>query len=1018
MKSHLFNVTALRVYVSINLMAKKKKDPPKKKYAIAPIEKEQSLFEKLWAGLEDSSVGKFVDAKGLRKEVQHFLPSGGLSFDEQSGRDNLGWLPVAGEAADAASTIEALRKGEYTDAALYGTGLMIPFVPGGKIKNAVKPYIKPYVDTVKPYISNAKSYIKKGIDATEEVAEDTLKRLKKHGESVNDGNRFTEAMFYDPSTKNLRPEVVEKMLKAENPAITQLEIEEYLGFIRDNPEYTQINPFRDGTSLAISDNPLYKDVGFGGPSGEPQLLNSSQKAFLKGRGAEPGAGFYDPSTGATFTYVNKNSTLARSGEIAAHEGGHRASRIRPDVASNSFFDSTTIYDEKYGYYVAREDTESGRFFRKILKDPVPIPKGASKEEAERIADLNWHSSPDELHSEKIAAAKVIFNEVFRMSKESFEVKSGKKLVKGTELFKNFKKDLQERYIQAVRSSDIYDRHILQELEQAQHRTVGKRNSFFKKETSLSDKLKALKMFGITGAALFGGQQIRAQAGEEEFKHGGEVGCTECEKAKYAEGGEVEGQVGPPEPEEYELDINDADSIYGAALQNRKPKIPEELEKVFMDTPDRDREYIIEDFMTERYNTELSDLEMQHYALWMDAGWANPKDIGVYDIQGYWKSNAWKDNTDPDNHGSDTYKKPSHPTFSDESQYSAQKGGSEFIGGRWREDGGFLAGPDNMYTNDRLRWEFSREKNRPEYLYTGTPVVEVSPKDIGTQQKVQQFDKGGEVTKDGGGEEVENETSKIHSPVIENGTNIRVLQRFLNEIYPELGKLGEGLIEDGIWGEKTYTLYQKFKTDYPKSKGKTRRNIREGAPVTGFLEATFPGAMTTISALADDIFRKQVMNYGPNDRPPVRTEGDFTDDQVNVLRDITRKNLAAGKSYIDYKDYDAVRPSQAYRADSGIRTFGSLLGDPGFQTQSVLGRASIVTTPETFTAEPDTLVLDTYNFNNDAYSHLNRGGTPIDNLKEATGKALSPYGIVRNMAQYFGSQEGDTSAKKYAVRTNQ
>jgi len=269
----------------------------------------------------------------------------------------------------------------------------------------------------------------------------------------------------------------------------------------------------------------------------------------------------------------------------------------------------------------------------------------------------------------------------------------------------------------------------------------------------------------------------------------------------------------------------------------------------------------------------------------------------------------------------------------------------------------------------------------------------------------------------GGEEDTKDVSKVYSPTIEEGTNIRVLQKFLNESYPELGKLGEAIAEDGKWGENTHNLYQKFKSDNPKSDGENRRNIREGAPVTGFLEAAFPGAMTTISAITDDIFRKQFMDYGSNDKNPIRTEGDFTEDQVGVLRDITRKNLAAGKSYIDYKDYETVRPSKAYSSNSGVKTAVSLLTDPAFQTQSVLGRASIVTTPQTFTSEPDTLVLDNYDFNNDAYTHLNRNGTSTDKIKESVGKASSPYGFVRNVAQLFGSQEGDTSAKKYAVKTS-
>ena len=271
-----------------------------------------------------------------------------------------------------------------------------------------------------------------------------------------------------------------------------------------------------------------------------------------------------------------------------------------------------------------------------------------------------------------------------------------------------------------------------------------------------------------------------------------------------------------------------------------------------------------------------------------------------------------------------------------------------------------------------------------------------------------------------GEEKKSTRPDPYTPVITEGTNIKVLQRYLNEVYPELGKLGEGLVEDGKWNQQTEEVYKKFKADNPKSDGEMRRSIRRALPVTGFLESMFPGAMTPVSALVDDVARKQFGNYGPNDKNPIRTEGDFTDKQMGVTQKIVRNNLTNGLNTVEYEDWNTVSPWEAYGKGSGLRTAAALFTDPAFQAQSTLGRANIVTTPETFTMNPDTLLLDTYDFNEGSYSQLNadKNISTLDKFKDAKSNADSPYGIARNLAQHFGSQEGDKSSKKYFVTTNQ
>jgi hypothetical protein len=58
-------------------------------------------------------------------------------------------------------------------------------------------------------------------------------------------------------------------------------------------------------------------------------------------------------------------------------------------------------------------------------------------------------------------------------------------------------------------------------------------------------------------------------------------------------------------------------------------------------------------------------------------------MGSYDLQGAWKDiKAGKLKFDPQTgHLPDTYKKPNHITFSNESKYSD---GKTFIGGKWEE----------------------------------------------------------------------------------------------------------------------------------------------------------------------------------------------------------------------------------------------------------------------------------------------------------------------------------------------
>ena len=154
------------------------------------------------------------------------------------------------------------------------------------------------------------------------------------------------------------------------------------------------------------------------------------------------------------------------------------------------------------------------------------------------------------------------------------------------------------------------------------------------------------------------------------------------------------------------------------------------------------------FFLELYNTELTADELLEYYVWRNTlsqrrsilNNTTPEeeltrldmDRGAYDIQGFWKSGDYK-NTDSDGHGSDKWKKPNHVTFSNESKYAKnyelpegeEDNRSEYEGGLWNSDGGYVPSEHNMYGNERLHREFNNE-DRPEYLYMGNQFIYSHP----------------------------------------------------------------------------------------------------------------------------------------------------------------------------------------------------------------------------------------------------------------------------------------------------
>lgn len=83
----------------------------------------------------------------------------------------------------------------------------------------------------------------------------------------------------------------------------------------------------------------------------------------------------------------------------------------------------------------------------------------------------------------------------------------------------------------------------------------------------------------------------------------------------------------------------------------------------------------------KYNTPIPPEKQADFDKWVATQTAktgkNPlNDRYDYDVNGYWLSGA---GTDERGHGTDLFKKPNHPTFSDESKYHGVDGN---YGGKW------------------------------------------------------------------------------------------------------------------------------------------------------------------------------------------------------------------------------------------------------------------------------------------------------------------------------------------------
>lgn len=107
--------------------------------------------------------------------------------------------------------------------------------------------------------------------------------------------------------------------------------------------------------------------------------------------------------------------------------------------------------------------------------------------------------------------------------------------------------------------------------------------------------------------------------------------------------------------------------------------------------------------TDKYNTKLTPKQEEQFLKWAEKN-NKLQDAYDYDIRGFWKN---KEKFAENGHGSDKFKKPNHPTFSDQSIYHGIDG---YIGGKWLEDKNgvsYIPSETSMWNMPMLREYFNK-----------------------------------------------------------------------------------------------------------------------------------------------------------------------------------------------------------------------------------------------------------------------------------------------------------------------
>lgn len=135
-------------------------------------------------------------------------------------------------------------------------------------------------------------------------------------------------------------------------------------------------------------------------------------------------------------------------------------------------------------------------------------------------------------------------------------------------------------------------------------------------------------------------------------------------------------------------------------------------------------------MSGHFNTPIPPEMQSQFDAWVQhqirtTGRDPRNDRYDYDVNGYWI--ATRGATDERGHGTDQFKKPNHPTFSNESQYHPQFGG----GGQWMQSGSpqtyYQPSALNLMNYQRPELQQYFRQTEPEVMLLGAPPT---PREIG------------------------------------------------------------------------------------------------------------------------------------------------------------------------------------------------------------------------------------------------------------------------------------------------
>ena len=413
----------------------------------------KGFYNRNLSALPYGNTAKAEDIKylGRGQEVENLARQAvkkdkGLNVHTQEGRDDLtnplAYAPGSGEALDLISVGHHLREGNYGDAAMYGAGLALPFLPGAAVKKVAGPIIDKVKKTVKPYVDNAQGAIsfhgdqiasrinRNILDPIGKTVKPYASAFKEHSSGIRHGAKelmspdsrpFTEIF---PITKTQRELVEGKQNAAFQEGVDFVDnwvyetdrkgLPGYTGRTMRGPVARRIKNI-GGRPTPISLRPdlphSNPDSPYGTDDYNPfntytdRLVNSRRK-FLKNSNLgvidkeyiatnrNNVGGFNSTGTNESVTLRNRGlyyKTPQHIAEVGVHEKGHTFQNMIGKDAPYGWSEKISTYSGDHGgFYIPNLTTELGEQIGSEMVEPV-------------LGKYNWAGSPDELHSELMSS---------------------------------------------------------------------------------------------------------------------------------------------------------------------------------------------------------------------------------------------------------------------------------------------------------------------------------------------------------------------------------------------------------------------------------------------------------------------------------------------------------------------------------------------------------------------------------------------------------------------------------------